>query len=738
MAVSRKYGSLLGRNGSQVVACGASAVLGASLLVGTVGSLVYAVDPVIDLVTQANVALNGAGTSTQTGFSVAGAGDVNGDDIDDVIVGAPSAEPNGNNSGSTYVVFGSGTPVTPESLATLAPPSGFRIDGAAASDKSGRTVSAAGDVNGDGFDDVIIGALGVGSGSRSNSGASYVVFGSASPSNVNLASPGSGWGFVIEGVARSDKSGTSVSSAGDVNSDGFADVLVGAPEANANGGDSGASYVVFGSGTPTNVSLASLTSSIGFKISGASAGDMSGESVSGAGDVNGDGFSDVIVGAPYADANARTDSGESYVVFGSATPSNVDLASTSPGWGFQIDGAAAGDSLGTAVSGAGDVNGDGTDDVIVGAPAAQSNGNNSGSSYVVFGSAIPSSPLDLSVLTASQGFRLDGVGGGKSGRTLAGVGDLNGDGKADVAIGAPTTGNNGSVSGSAFVVLGSDEIVAPVLLGELTVDQGFRIDGAAGTQSGFSVAGAGDINGDGKPDIVVGAPAGPVTAAYVVYGPPSQTRDAAAITGQLQADVSWQVPVSAGSTALTGYRVQVATDPNGTFVDAAGSCAPSASGMSLATSCIATGLTAGQTYYFKVAAMNTVGEGAASAASAGVTPTPAPAPDPTPDVVLEQTVSPRCELPASIKLKGQTQLLARNCETNAGQVVRVGATGRQIGKRASRGDMRLFTLVRKKNGRVLIRTYGIPRLQIKVTATAKSVGNYSKFSDEETYRPRAR
>lgn len=728
----------LSRTGRRIVASGVGAALGAGLLVAVAAAPVSADEPVIDLVTQANIAYNGSDSSTQTGFSVAGAGDVNSDGFDDVVVGAPSAAPNGSNSGSTYVIFGSEAPTTPEDLTTLAPPQGFRIDGAATSDKSGRTVSGAGDVNGDGYDDLIIGALGVGSGSTSNAGASYVVFGSASPANLNLGSPGSGWGFRISGAARSDKSGTSVSGAGDFNDDGYDDVIVGAPEADANGGNSGAAYVIFGAAAPGNVSLVSMTSTVGIKLSGAAAADASGESVSGVGDVNDDGFSDVIVGAPGADKNTRADSGSGYVVFGSATPASIGFASPPVGWGFEIDGAAAGDTLGSAVSGAGDVNGDAIDDLIVGAPAAQPNNANSGSSYVIFGSVNPTSPLDLASMTTAQGFRLDGVGGSKSGRTVAGVGDLNGDGLGDVAVGAPLTANNGSVSGSSYVVFGSSEIAAPIVLGSLTFGEGFRVDGASGTQSGFYVAGAGDVNGDGKPDVLTGAPAGTVTAAYVVYGPPTQTRDAAAIGGQLQADVSWVAPVNSGSTALTGYHVHVATDQNGPFSDAAGSCAPSATGTSLATTCTATGLIAGQTYYFKVAAMNTVAQGALSAVSAGVTPTPVPDPTPTPDVVLAQTVSPRCELPARVKFKGQTQLLARHCDTNAGQAVRIGATGRQIGKRASRGDMRLFTLVRKSSGRVLIRTYGVPRLQIKVKATAKPVGDYKKYTDTVTYRPRGR
>ncbi|MEM7052990.1 MAG: integrin alpha [Pseudomonadota bacterium] len=356
----------------------------------------------------------GAASGDRSGGAVSAAGDINGDGLDDVLIGAYRADPNGSNSGNSYVVFGRDVAAVgnfPSTLAlnSLNGISGFRLAGVAEGDYSGRSVSAAGDINADGVDDLIIGAF-ESDPNDLESGSSYVVFGrdvaavGSFPSTLALSSLNGISGFRLDGISgfRLDGegfrgySGHSVSAAGDVNGDGIDDLIIGASDADSNGNGSGSSYLVFGRDAasvgnfPSVIALSSLNGTTGFRLDGQAVDDRSGISVSGAGDINGDGVDDLIVGASYADPNGAN-SGSIYVVFGRDTsavgnfPSTLALSSLNGSTGFRLDGEEILDQAGRSVSAAGDINGDGADDLVIGAYAANSNGNDSGTTYVVFG-----------------------------------------------------------------------------------------------------------------------------------------------------------------------------------------------------------------------------------------------------------------------------------------------------------------------------------------------------------------
>jgi hypothetical protein len=463
-------------------------------------------------------AINGTGSYDRAGFSVSGAGDVNGDGLDDMIVGAPDASSIGLGRGQAYVVFGSrnGFPAA-LSLSALNGLNGFILNEVADHQHAGFAVSGAGDVNGDGLDDVIVGAPGIPA-LEIGQGQAYVVFGRtnfATSPTVSLGSLDGSTGFTLTGIGG-EHAGFAVNRAGDVNGDGRDDVIIGAPFADAAGFNSGRAYVVFGQGSfAPSLALSALTGGSGFILDGTNSLDRAGASVSAAGDINGDGLDDLLVGAPYADVDGD-DLGEAYVVFGKTTPFAATLAVSSLNGsnGFRLIGNTDNNYAGGAVAGVGDVNGDGLDDLIVGARGA--GGSDRGQAYVVFGRTTPfADEIHLAgVNGGTTGFILDGMDAGDSaGSSVSGAGDLNGDGLADLVVGAPSADVAEDTVGQAYVIFGRANIIvtgpdkgaAPrvkVFRPDGTLRQSFLAYPVTFT-GGVRVA-VGDVTGDGTPDLLTG------------------------------------------------------------------------------------------------------------------------------------------------------------------------------------------------------------------------------------------
>ena len=443
----------------------------------------------------ADARLLGENTNDLAGAAVSGAGDVDADGFDDIIIGARRADPNIQDGGVAYIVHG---PVSGDlDLANA----GARLIGERAYDYAGSRVSDAGDVNGDGFDDVLVGSFGEDTGGNMAS-ASNLVLGPMS-GDIDLADAEAK--FI--GEAAKDHAMYGLSDAGDVNDDGFDDILIGAKGNDQGGNWAGAAYIVLGP-VSGDLDLAFADA----KMVGENNEDRAGIRVSGLEDTDGDGFADVLVGAHFNDTAAQN-AGVGYIVNGPIRGSFSLGAADAILIGEDL-----GDYVGLRSSGGGDVNGDGLSDAFIGgfetdAVVIQQQAS---TGYLVHGYMVG----DIDLATADA--KLMGVfATGLRGLDVSDAGDVNNDGFDDLLVGSKFEDTSGNNAGATYLVLGP--VAGTVNLEE---DADVRILGDVfGDFLGFDVSGVGDTDGDGFDDFVLGAygedtAASSAGAGYLFLGAP--------------------------------------------------------------------------------------------------------------------------------------------------------------------------------------------------------------------------
>jgi len=392
-----------------------------------------------------NASFIGEKSEDVSGWAVAGVGDVNNDGYDDIIIGATSNNEGGENAGKTYLIFGRSTALWQMDINLSEADVSFI--GEDSHDNSGFAVAGAGDVNNDGYDDIVIGASGDEEGGN-DAGQTYLILGR--PTNqwqidIDLAEANAS--FIGEDYA--DSSGWSVTGVGDVNNDNFDDIVIGASGDEEGGTGAGQTYLILG--RPTNqwrmdIDLAEANAS----FIGEDGFDYSGWAVTGAGDVNNDSFDDILIGA-YNDEEGGLGAGQTYLILG--RPTNQ--------WQMDIDLAEANASFigednlynsGNAVASVGDTNKDGFDDIIIGARGSWEAGSGSGQAYLILGRPTNQWRVDTDLSEANASF-IGEDNYDAAGWAVAGAGDVNNDGFADILISASGDEEGGEKAGQTYLIL---------------------------------------------------------------------------------------------------------------------------------------------------------------------------------------------------------------------------------------------------------------------------------------------
>ncbi|EGF89201.1 hemolysin-type calcium-binding repeat 2 copies family protein [Asticcacaulis biprosthecium C19] len=439
---------------------------------------------------------------------VSGLNDINGDGVADLIVGGAGDDDKDIDAGRIYVRFGLATGGTSDVLPDAI--NGMIIDGVNAGDMAGAAVGSVADMNGDGRGEILIGAPLMEKGAVVDAGAGFVIWGLPG-GGVDLGDPfsGGGDGWVMKGEAAGDHAGLAMAAIADLNGDGRSEILIAAPGNDAGGADAGSAYVVWGKTSASAVQLVNVAAGTGgFKIVGESAGDEAGITLTSLADLNGDGKAEVVVGATGNDGGG-TDAGAVYVVWGKSTTTqvNLDLVAAGTG-GYKITGL-AGEGAGAGIAAIGDVNGDGLSDLLITTQAGDK-------AYVVFGKATGDAVFLSDVEAGIGGFAIVAEQAGDlAGASVSGGTDFNQDGVADLVIGTPHNSEGGYDAGAVYLVWGgAGEVVDLSLVAQGA--GGAKIVGTYGSLTGAAVAVNGDMNRDGRADLVVGAP-GSTESVSVVY-----------------------------------------------------------------------------------------------------------------------------------------------------------------------------------------------------------------------------